>query len=308
MKKESEALLELVADWKGIRESGCAYSIREDGKGIERMSSADVRIEPKADGSGLDIHVRPGAKGARVAIPACVTHAGVDDLVYNDFHIGEGADVTIIAGCGVHVKNGEEARHSGIHRFFLAPRSHVLYEEKHVGRGGDKDTKRSIDPVTEVHLEEGSFLEMDTSQIGGVDLSTRKTVATLGPGAKLVVKEHLLTEGDERVTTDFDVVMEGAGSAVDLVSRSVARDHSHQEYRSRIRGEAPCTGHSECDAILTGQGCVLASPALDALCEDASLVHEAAIGKIAGEQIMKLRTFGLTEEEAEAKIIEGFLR
>ncbi len=303
-----DELLDLISDWKKIKEEGCAHNIRENGKSVERLSTDEIEITPKADGSGLDIHVKAGVKGKKVAIPACVTAADIDDLVYNDFFIAEGADVTIIAGCGIHVHNGEAARHSGIHRFFLAPHSKVLYLEKHVGTGGTRDTKRVIDPVTEVTLGEGSTLEMDTSQIGGVDETRRVTRGSLASGARLIVKEHLLTEGVEKASTDFEITLEGDDSAVDLVSRSVARGHSSQSYRSVITGKARCTGHSECDAIITEEGRVSASPALNAESQDASLIHEAAIGKIAGEQIMKLRTFGLSEEEAEQKIIEGFLR
>ena len=304
----SEELLDLIADWKKLKAEGCAHNIRENGQSVDRLSTKEIEIKSKADGSGLDIFIAPGTKGQRVAIPACVTAAGIDDLVYNDFHVGKDAEVTIIAGCGIHVEKGEAARHSGIHRFFLAPGSKVLYLEKHIGTGGKSGTKRVIDPVTEVYLEEGSTLEMDTSQIGGVDSTKRVTKGTLAANARLVVKEHLLTEGVEYAATDFDITLDGEDSAVDLVSRSVARGESFQEYRSTIRGNARCTGHSECDAIITEHGRVNASPALFASCQDASLIHEAAIGKIAGEQIMKLRTFGLSEEEAEKKIIEGFLR
>ena len=306
--RERDELLELISSWDEIKKEGCAHNIRENGKSVERMSSEHIRIEPKADGSGLDIHIAPGTRGEKVAIPACVTAADINDLVYNDFYVGENADVRIIAGCGIHVNNGEEARHSGIHRFFMDRNSKAVYEEKHIGKGGTHDTRRVIDPVTEVYMEEGSSLEMDTSQLGGVDSTRRVTKAELAAGARLVIKEHLLTTGNEKAFTEFEVTLNGDDSAVDLVSRSVARDSSYQEYKSTITGNARCTGHSECDAIITGDGKVNASPALYAACEDASLIHEAAIGKIAGEQIMKLRTFGLSEEEAEAKIIEGFLK
>lgn len=305
---ETNALLSLISDWDVLKSEGCAHSIRENGRSVERLSTKNIEIRAKEDGSGLDIYVAAATRGEKVAIPACITASHIDDLVYNDFHIAEGADVTIIAGCGIHVKNGEEARHSGIHRFFLARGSKVRYEEKHVGTGGKKDTRRVIDPVTEVFLDEDSFLEMDTSQIGGVDSTTRETRGHLAKGARLVIREHLLTEGQEKAITRFDVTLDGEDSAVDLVSRSVARGESYQEYHSTITGNAPCTGHSECDSIITEHGRVNACPALYAAHQDASLIHEAAIGKIAGEQIMKLRTFGLSEEEAEQKIIEGFLR
>ena len=245
-------------------------------------------------------------QGESVAIPACVTHSGVDDLVYNDFYIGQGADVTIIAGCGVHTETGEAARHNGIHRFLIEKGAHVKYIEKHVGLG-DAPGMRYIDPVTEIYLDEGAVLEMDTAQIGGVDRSTRLTKGRLAANARLLIRERLLTEKDQVAKTDFEVVMEGENSGVDLISRAVARGNSHQEYRSVITGNAPCTGHSECDAIIADNATVDAAPELKAHDQNAALIHEAAIGKIAGEQIMKLRTLGLTEEEAEAKIVEGFL-
>ncbi len=305
MNSTTEEILKIVSDWKG---SFCgAYSIREDGKSIARMSSEHVHIEPKKDKPGLDITIDDGTKGESLAIPACVTHGSVDDLVYNDFFIGSDCDVTIIAGCGVHTDNGESARHNGIHRFFIKDRSRVKYLEKHVGLGKGIGRK-SIDPVTEVTLGEDSSLDMETSQIGGVTDSRRVTRGVVGKGSSLIIHERLLTEKNQCATTEFSVDMNGDGSSVDLVSRSVAKDESHQSYHSVIKGNARCTGHSECDAIITGHGTVSATPQLDANCIDASLIHEAAIGKIAGEQLLKLRTFGLTEEEAENEIIKGFLR
>lgn len=304
MNSATEKLLKLVTDWKGNFDG--AYSIRENGQCAEMRSTEHIRITPKTDLPGLEIHILPGTRGETVSIPACVTHGNVDDLVYNDFYVGEGADVVIVAGCGVHTETGEPARHSGVHRFFLEPGSHVKYLEKHIGTGGGAGI-RSIDPVTSAELQENAVLEMETSQLGGVDKTLRKTDASLGKGARLVIRESLLTEGEQEARTEFEVRLEGEGSAADLVSRSVARGNSHQAYRSRIIGNAPCTGHSECDAILAEHGRVDASPELTANHGDAALIHEAAIGKIAGEQIMKLRTFGLSEQEAEAKIIEGFL-
>ncbi|HPF56211.1 MAG TPA: SufD family Fe-S cluster assembly protein, partial [Clostridiales bacterium] len=252
-------------------------------------------------------HIDSKAQGETVFIPACVTHGAVDDLVYNDFFVGAGADVIIVAGCGVHTEDGHDSRHNGIHRFFLEEGAHVLYKENHIGTGKGKGVRR-IDPVTEAVLNEEAVLEMDTVQIGGVDSTIRKTNATLAARARLVIHERILTEREQQAKTDFSVILNGDDSAVDLVSRSVARDNSYQEYRSRIEGNCRCTGHSECDAILAGNGRVNAAPELLAANVDASLIHEAAIGKIAGEQITKLRTLGLTEEEAERKIIEGFLK
>ncbi len=304
MKSVTEQLLKLVSDWKGNFTG--AFNVREDGQCAGRQSTEHIEITSKTDLPGLDIRILPGTKGETVSIPACVTHGDVDDLVYNDFYVGEGADVTIVAGCGVHTETGEPARHNGVHRFFLEKNAHVVYLEKHVGTGGGTGI-RSIDPVTTVDLKEGAVLEMDTSQIGGVDKTTRKTTAALGSGAKLLIRERLLTEKDQEAHTEFEVCMNGEGAATDLVSRSVARGNSHQSYRSRIIGNAPCTGHSECDAILADHGRVDAAPELSANHGDAALIHEAAIGKIAGEQILKLRTLGLTEQEAEEKIVEGFL-
>ena len=300
-----DGLLRAVSDWNG-KFTG-AFNIRENGECAGRQSTKNIRIESKTDKPGLDIRIRPGTKGETVSIPACVTHGGVDDLVYNDFFVGEGADVTIVAGCGVHTDSEELARHNGIHRFFLAKGARVTYLEKHVGTGKGEGV-RSIDPVTEMFLEEDAVMTMDTSQIGGVDKSVRKTSATLAAGAKLHIHERILTEGEQQAHTEFEVRMNGAGSGTDLISRSVARGNSRQSYRSVLIGNAPCTGHSECDAIIADHGAVDAAPELSANDGDAALIHEAAIGKIAGEQILKLQTLGLTEQEAEAKIIEGFLR
>lgn len=303
MNSITEKLLQAVSDWKGGFTG--AYSVRENGQCSERRSTEHILIVSKEDKPGMDIHILPGTKGETVSIPACVTHGNIDDLVYNDFYVGEGADVVIIAGCGVHTEHGEPARHNGIHRFFLEKGAHVLYQEKHVGTGGEG--VRSIDPVTEAELQSGAVLEIDSVQLGGVDRTFRKTSAVLQENAKLLIRERILTEGEQEAKTEFEVRMEGENSATDLISRSVARGNSHQAYRSRIIGNAPCTGHSECDAILADHGRVDAAPELSANHCDAALIHEAAIGKIAGEQILKLRTFGLSEQEAEEKIIEGFL-
>lgn len=305
MNKITEQLLRTVSGLSGAFRG--AYNIRENGQCAGRQSTEHIQIESKTDKPGLVIHIQPGTMGETVYIPACVTSGGIDDLVYNDFYVGAGADVVIVAGCGVHTENGEEARHNGIHRFFLEQGAHVLYQEKHIGTGVGTGAK-VIDPVTEITLEPDARLEMDTIQISGVDHTFRKTNAVLKDRARLVIRERIMTNGQETAKTNFEVRLSGIDSGVDLVSRSVARGHSHQAYYSRIIGENRCTGHSECDAILAEQGTVEAVPALLAAHADASLIHEAAIGKIAGEQILKLRTLGLTEQQAEQKIIEGFLR
>ena len=306
MDKLTEELLKAVSEYTEGGYQG-AYNIRENGGCAGRQSTENIRIEGKADGSGLDIYIRPGTKGEKVFIPACVTRGNVNDLVYNDFHVGENADVTIIAGCGVHTDDEGEAAHNGIHSFYLEKGARVLYEEKHLGTGEGSGQKK-IDPVTHVELAEDSVLEMNTIQLGGVDHSVRTTNGTLSDRAKLIIHESIQTSGSEYAKTDFDVDMNGEDSAVDLISRSVAKDDSYQEYHSRIKGNNRCTGHSECDAILVGNGKVNAAPELFAGNLDASLIHEAAIGKVAGEQILKLQTLGLTEEEAEAQIVNGFLK
>jgi len=305
MNKITDELLRQISDYDGAFDG--AYNIREDGQCDSRRSTEHIRIESKIKEPGIDIYISAEAQNETVFIPACVSHSGVNDLVYNDFHIEAGANVTIVAGCGVHNDGHEDSLHNGIHRFFLGKDSYVLYKEKHIGTG-DGDGARRINPVTDAYLEEGAVLEMDTIQLSGVDTTDRKTSATLAKRARFIVRERLLTDGEETALTDFTVTLEGEDSGVDLVSRSVARGHSRQSYRSTIIGNSRCTGHSECDAILSESGTVLALPALEANHIDAELVHEAAIGKIAGEQILKLRTLGLTEEEAEERIIAGFLK
>lgn len=300
----TKQILKEITDWDGIFDG--AYSLRENGECITFQNSDHIRIVKKEDKPGIDIYISKEAKGESVYIPACVTKSDVNDLVYNDFHVQQGADITIVAGCGVHTDSEESSSHNGVHRFFLEDNSRVVYKEKHIGIG--KSTgKKIIDPVTEAVIGKGAILEMETLQLGGVDATNRNTNATVLEGGKLIIHESLLTDKDETAKTNFVVTMDGDDSSVDLVSRSVAKGDSIQSYTSRIVGNNRCTGHSECDAILVGNGKVLASPALDANHLDASLIHEAAIGKIAGEQIIKLMTLGLTNEEAEQRIIDGFL-
>jgi len=305
LNKITDELLRIVSDFKGKFQG--AYNIRENGGCAGRQSTKNIQIESKKDAPGLVIRILPDAKGETVYIPACVTHGDVDDLVYNDFYVGENADVVIIAGCGVQTDDGHDARHNGIHRFYLEKGAHVIYREKHIGTGGGKGLRR-IDPVTDVTLGEDSTLEMDTIQLGGVDSTLRKTNAVLAARARFIVRERIMTTGKQTAQTDFEVTLESEDSGVDLVSRSVAKGESYQEFNSCIRGINRCTGHSECDAILADNGSVNAIPALLASHVDAALIHEAAIGKIAGEQILKLQTLGLTEEQAEEKIISGFLK
>lgn len=305
MESKLKELLKLVSNYNGSYDG--AYNIRSNGQCAERNSTEHIQIVSKKDEPGLDIYIQPETKGEKVFIPACVTQTGFHDLVYNDFHVGAGADVIIIAGCGIHAEHGEETVHNGIHRFFMGKNSHVLYQEKHIGTGAT-DADRVIDPVTEAYLEEDAVLEMDTVQLRGVDHSRRKTKAELEARAKIMIRERIMTDGEETAETDFSVILRGEDSGADLISRSVARGNSRQHFISQIHGTTRCTGHSECDAILAENGSVTAAPALEASCIDAALIHEAAIGKIAGEQILKLCTLGLTEQEAEERIIAGFLK
>lgn len=304
MNKITKSLISIVSDLDGTPKG--AYNIREDGECAARHSSENIDIVPKKDKSGIDIIIKPNTKGETVYIPALITHENVKDLVYNDFYIGEGSDIIISAGCGVHNDGCGTSEHNGIHRFFIGKNAHVLYLEKHVGTG-EGEGKKVINPETYVEIEQDGYLEMDTVQIGGVDSTKRNCEAILKEGAKIVVKEKIMTEGEQFAETKFKVELNGEDSAANLVSRSVAKGNSHQRFISKIDGNTKCTGHSECDAIVMDNAIVSALPEVTANSVDASLIHEAAIGKIAGEQIIKLMTLGLTEEEAEARIIEGFM-
>lgn len=306
MNKITKKLLSMVSNIDDLPENS-AFNIREDSGCAGRHSTEHVEIVGKTDVPGIDIRIKPNTKGESIYIPACITKSDVDDLVYNDFYVGENADVIIVAGCGVHTDGEESSQHNGIHRFFLEKGAKVLYLEKHVGIG--KGTgKRFINPQTYMELAENSYMEMDTSQIKGVDSTKRTSKAKLEKGAKLVIKEKIMTHGEQFAETNFEVELNGEDSGADLMSRSVARDHSKQVFRSVINGNTNCMGHSQCDAIIMDTATVSAIPELTANHIDAQLIHEAAIGKIAGEQITKLMTLGLNEEEAEAKIVEGFLK
>ena len=297
-------ILEEVADLHKVPEG--AYNIRSDSKSVGRRSTENIEITPKTDVSGLDIRIRPGTKNESVHIPVILTESGLKETVYNDFYIGEGADVLVVAGCGIDNCGSQDSEHDGIHRFFVARGASVRYVEKHYGQG-DGRGKRILNPVTEVTLEEGASMEMEMVQIKGVDDTDRKTVATLGAGAKLVVRERLMTHGEQRAISAYDVQLNGKGASADVVSRSVAKDESFQRFDAKITGNAECRGHTECDSIIMDRGKILAVPALEANDVDAALVHEAAIGKIAGAQLIKLMTLGLTEREAEEQIVNGFL-
>ena len=304
MDKVQRDLLETVADIHGVPEG--AYNIRANGKLGGRATTANIDIVTKEDKPGIDIYIKPGTKHESVHIPVIISETGLKDLVYNDFYVGENADVVIIAGCGIHNCGGSLSQHDGIHTFHLAKNAKLRYVEKHYGEG-DGRGKQVMNPTTVVHLDEGASMEMETTQIAGIDDTIRITRGDLKAGASLVVHEKIMTTGDQKAKTDFIVELNGEGSSANLISRSVAKEHSFQEFISDIRGNAPCAGHSECDAILMDQGVVSASPRLTAADLDAALIHEAAIGKIAGEQLDKLMTLGLTREEAEEQIVNGFL-
>lgn len=299
-------LLSEVAGVEGIPTMG-AFNIRNNGKSAGRNSTETIQIISKEDGSGIDIVIKPGTKNESVHIPALVTETDMHDVVYNDFHIGEGADVTIVAGCGIHNCGSGISQHDGIHRFFVGKNAKVKYIEKHIGEG-DGNGQNIINPQTHIFAEENSYIEMDTVQLKGVDSTKRISSAKLATGATVVIKEKIMTHGEQYAETSFDVDLEGDGSSAKLISRSVARDSSKQLFRSKLSGNNACYGHSECDAIIMDNGIVAAEPEIIANNVDATLIHEAAIGKIAGEQLTKLMTLGLTEKEAEAQIINGFLK
>ncbi len=298
-------LLEKVADLHEIPAG--AYNIRSNGTSAGRNTTANIDIVTKQDKPGIDIIIKPGTKKESVHIPVLLTQAGLKESVYNDFIIGEDCDVTIVAGCGIHNSGSEGSEHSGIHSFQIGKNSRVKYVEKHYG-SGEGTGERVMNPTTIVNMEEGSYLEMDTVQIEGIDSTVRNTSAVLGDGATLVIKEKIMTHDNQLAETNFKVDMNGENCGANVISRSVAKDHSKQIFRSRINGNNQCSGHTECDAIIMDSASVVAIPELEANHVEASLIHEAAIGKIAGEQIIKLMTLGLTESEAEAQIISGFLK
>ena len=284
-----------------------AYNIRANGQSAGRRSSGNIIITPKENGSGLDIEIKPGTKNESVHIPVVMTQSGLKEVVYNDFHIGDDCDVLIVAGCGIDNCGPRDSQHDGIHRFYVGKNAKMKYVEKHYGSGNGSG-KRILNPGTEVYMQENSFAEMEMVQIKGVDDTNRITTAELAAGAKLVVRERLMTHGEQKAYSKYIVNLNGAGSSADVVSRSVARDKSYQTFDAKIAGNAPCSGHTECDSIIMDHGKILAVPSLEANDLDAALVHEAAIGKIAGDQIIKLMTLGMTEQEAEEKIINGFLK
>ncbi len=299
-----QKLLKEVAELDAL--SVGAYNIRANGQSAARNTTANIDIVTKEDKPGIDIIIKPGTKNESVHIPVVLSMTGLKENVYNDFIIGEDSDIVIVAGCGIHNCGGQDSEHDGIHSFHVGKNAKVRYIEKHYGEG-DGRGKRFMNPTTIVHLEEGAHMEMETTQISGIDDTLRKTTATLEAGASLVVHEKVMTTGVQNAVSDFTADLNGEGSSCNIVSRTVAKDKSTQHFISVLNGNAACAGHTECDSIIMDNARVLASPQLSASVVDASLIHEAAIGKIAGEQLIKLMTLGLTEAEAEEQIVNGFL-
>ena len=305
MDKIERDLLEQITGLHDVPQG--AYNIRANGQAAGRNVTEHIDIVTKTDKPGIDIIIAPGTKNESVHIPVVLSQSGLKDLVYNDFYVGEGADVVIVAGCGIHNAGDDESRHDGIHTFHLARGAHVRYVEKHYGEGDGNGTN-VMNPTTVAELAEDASMEMEMTQIRGISSTVRVTKAKLGDRARLIIREKIMTHGRQHAETDFTVDMDGADCSADVVSRSVAKDESRQVFRSCINGNARCNGHTECDAIIMDRAHVSAIPELTANDLDAALIHEAAIGKIAGEQLIKLMTLGLTEKEAEEQIVSGFLK
>ena len=298
-------LLKIIADMEG--EPSGAFNIRSNGELANRKVTENIDIRTKADKSGIDIIIKPNTKGEKVHIPVIISETGLTDLVYNDFIIGEGADVEIVAGCGIHNCGNENSGHDGIHTFFVGKNAKVRYTERHYG-DNQGEGKNIMNPTTVINIDDGGYMEMETTQIKGINSTKRITKSRLADNATLVIHEKLMTHADQYAETDFTVDLDGENSSAHVVSRSVAKDNSNQLFISEINGNNICNGHTECDAIIMDNAKVSAVPKITANHIDASLIHEAAIGKIAGEQLIKLMTLGLSEKEAEEQIVNGFLK
>ena len=300
-----QELLEKIADMLG-KPVG-SFNIRKDSSCADRQSTENIQITDKTDGkSGIEIRIKDGTVGEKCHIPVIITKSGVEEMVYNDFFIGENCDVEIIAGCGIHNCGDQDSRHDGVHTFHVGKNSKVKYTEKHYG-GGDGRGGKIMNPETVVYLDEGAFLQMESTQIRGVDSTKRNTKIVCGKGAEAVITERLLTHGTQTAVSDMEIVLDGQDAKGRVISRSVAQEDSEQVFYPRMVGNAECFGHVQCDSIIMGNAKIKSIPAVIANCPEAQLVHEAAIGKIAGEQLLKLQTLGLTEEEAEDCILKGFL-
>lgn len=304
MNNIDKKLLADIADLHGVPQG--SYNIRKNGKSIDRVSTKEVEIVSKTDKSGIDIIVKENVKNRSVHIPVIVTESGIKDLVYNDFYIGDNSEVLIVAGCGVHTTDDIASGHDGIHTFHIGKNAKVKYIEKHLGTGSTAE--KILNPTTNIIMNSGSEFEMETIQLGGVTYSDRVTNAKLKDHAKLTIKEKILTTESQVATTRFKVDLIGKDSSVNVISRSVAKDNSRQKFVSKIVGKNNCFGHVECDGIILDKARIISTPEIDAVDVNASLVHEAAIGKIAGEQLIKLMSLGLSESEAEDMIIKGYLK
>lgn len=300
-----KSLLDTIADFSDIPE-GASYNIRKNGAGVERKTNERVQITNKTDKPGIDITVMSDTVGENIYIPVIITEEGVSDKVYNDFYIGENADVTIIAGCGIHNSGCQESRHDGIHRFFIGKNAKIKYIEKHYGEG-EGTGEKILNPETVVYMEEGALCEMESVQIKGVDSTKRNTVATLGKNAKFIVTERLMTHGKQIADSDMTINLDGEGASAQIISRSVAKDDSKQVFYPKAVGNAPCSAHVQCDSIIMDNAGIRSIPEIAANHAEAAIIHEAAIGRINNEQLLKLMTFGLSPEEAEEIIIQGFL-
>lgn len=298
------ALLAKIADMHGTPQG--AYNIRKNGVGVERRSTENISISTKADKPGIDVVVKPGTKNESIHIPVILTSVGISDTVYNDFVIGADSEVVIVAGCGIHSPGPGAARHDGIHSFAVGPRTHMKYIERHYGEGSEESI-RTLNPVTIIEAERDSTVELEMTQIGGIESALRDTKVVLHENAKLILVERVLTRGSQKASSQITIEMDGDGASAQVVSRSVARDSSGQEYRFDLLGKAACKGHIQCDAIVMDSAHVSSSPMIDARDSRAQLIHEAAIGRIESEQLLKLESLGLTEKQAESRIIEGFL-
>ena len=303
MNKIDKELLEKIADLHSTPEG--SYNIRKNGQSIDRKSTTDIEIITKKDKPGIDIVIKPNVKNKSVHIPVIITESGLQESVYNDFYVGENSDVIIVAGCGIHNPGKEKSEHDGIHTFYVGKNAKVKYVERHYADGSKAE--KVLSPMTKIFLEESAEMELETSQLGGVTYAKRATKAVLNDNAKLVIYEKILTEYNQKAETHFNVELKGQNSSVQVISRSVAKNDSYQKFVSNVIGKNECFGHVECDAILIDNARVISIPKIDAKCVDASLVHEAAIGKIAGDELIKLETLGLSQEDAEQIIIQGFL-
>lgn len=306
MEQMEKELLKTIADISGFM-PGSAFNLRKNGEGVERHSTPNVKIVTKVDQPGIDIIVKAHTVGESVHIPVILTEAGIHDMVYNDFYIEEGADVEIIAGCGIHNDGCDTSQHDGIHTFHIGKNAKIRYVEKHYGEG-DGSGKRILNPTTVIHMEENSYAQMDMSQIKGVDSTFRKTEANLGAGAKLVINEKLMTHGKQTAHSDVTVNLNGEDSVVQIVSRSVGKDASIQVFHPIAVGNNKSRAHIQCDSIIMDQAKISSIPEIAANHVEAQIIHEAAIGKINNDQLIKLQTLGLTSEEAEKEIVDGFLK